>query len=130
MNNNPKIYAMIPARIGSTRLKMKNLAMLDGKPLIYYAIKAAKEANIFDKIIINSDSEIFKEIADRYDVEFYLRPKSLGSSETKSDEVVADFINNNTCDIIVWVNPIAPLQTGKEIKSIVEYFLDKNLETL
>ena len=29
-----KIYAMIPARAGSTRLKMKNLALINGKPMI------------------------------------------------------------------------------------------------
>ena len=30
-----------------------------------------QDADIFDRIIINSDSIIFKEIADRYDVDFY-----------------------------------------------------------
>ena len=35
--NAQRIIAMIPARIGSTRLKMKNLALLNGKPLIAYS---------------------------------------------------------------------------------------------
>ena len=55
-----KIYAMIPARIGSSRLKIKNLAFLNGKPLIYYAIKAAKESGVFDKIIIMKTNWIFQ----------------------------------------------------------------------
>ena len=45
---------MIPARIGSQRLKLKNLAMLNGKPLIYYAIEAAKKSEVFDEIIIKN----------------------------------------------------------------------------
>ena len=125
-----KIIAMIPARIGSTRLKMKNLALLDGRPLISYSINAAKNSEIFDEIVINSDSSVFTEIAEREEVGFYLRPPSLGSSETKSDEVVADFLGNHPCDIIVWVNPIAPLQTGAEIRNIVRNFIDRRLETL
>jgi CMP-N-acetylneuraminic acid synthetase len=32
------IVAMVPARMGSERLKMKNLALLNGQPLISYAI--------------------------------------------------------------------------------------------
>jgi CMP-N,N'-diacetyllegionaminic acid synthase len=72
-----KIIAMIPARIGSTRLKMKNLALLNGKPLIAYSILAAKQAGVFDRIVINSDSHIFKSIADSYEVEFYKRPVHL-----------------------------------------------------
>ena len=32
---------MIPARKGSQRFKLKNLALLDGKPLIQYTIDSA-----------------------------------------------------------------------------------------
>ena len=48
---------------------------------------------LFRSIIINSDHEVFSIIADRYDVEFYLRPDKLGSSTTKIDDVVADFMH-------------------------------------
>ena len=57
MLSKPIIYAMIPARIGSTRLKMKNLALINGKPLIYYAIQAAKDSGVFDKIVLNSENQ-------------------------------------------------------------------------
>ena len=56
---------MIPVRIGSIRLKMKNLAMINGKPMIYYVIHAAKKSGIFDKIVLNSDSELFAKIAEK-----------------------------------------------------------------
>jgi CMP-N-acetylneuraminic acid synthetase len=122
---------MIPARIGSTRLKMKNLALINGKPLIYYAIQAAKESGVFDKIVLNSENQIFDSIANEYNVEFYRRPERLGSSETKSDEVIADFINKHKdIDIVAWVNPIAPFQTGDEINRVVKYFIDNNLDSL
>jgi len=122
--------AMIPARIGSTRLKMKNLALLNGKPLIYYAISAAKKSGVFDRIIINSDNKLFADIADRYNVEFYHRPKNLGGSDVKSDQVVIDFLENHPCKYIAWVNPIAPLQTGSEIKAVVEYCKKNSFDTL
>ena len=125
-----KIIAMIPARIGSERLKYKNLALLLNKPLIYYAINAAKNSKIFDKIYLNSDSKIFEKIAKRYNIDFYLRPKKLGKSNIRSDDVVFDFINKFESEIIVWVNPIAPLQTGLEVKKIVNYFVNKKLNSL
>ena len=126
-----KVYAMIPARIGSQRLKFKNLAILNGKPLIYYAIKSAKNSGIFDKIYLNSDDKIFSKIAKRYKIDFYKRNKKLGSSKTKSDSVVSDFMRNfPQADIVVWVNPIAPFQTGKEIKKIVTFFKKKKIDSL
>ena len=131
MNSEPVIYAMIPARIGSSRLKMKNLALINGEPLIYYAIRAAKESGVFDKIIINSDHQIFSEIADRYNVGFYLRSKKLGSSTTKSDDVVADFMHvHSQADIVSWVNTTSPFQRGSEVAQVINYFLGEKLDSL
>lgn len=125
-----KIISMVPARIGSTRLKMKNLALISGKPLISYAIEAAKDSGVFEKIVLNSDNEIFAEIAKRHKIEFYLRPAELGSSTTKSDHVVYDFMSKYSADIIAWVNPTSPLQTGNEIREVINYFIKEKLDTL
>lgn len=129
-NKRQNIIAMIPARMGSARLRMKNLALLGGKPLLYYAIKAAREAGIFKRIVINSEDTLFSKIAKRYGVSFYRRPEKWATSRAKSDSVVYNFVKNNPCDIVTWVNPISPLQSGKEIKDITRYFLDKNLDSL
>ena len=119
----PSIVAMIPARIGSTRFKMKNMVMHDGKPMIAYAIETAISSKVFDKVIVNSDSEVFRTIAEKYGAEFYLRPEHLGGSSVKSDDVVKDFIEKYPSDIVVWENPIAPLQTVEDIRDTIEYFI-------
>ncbi len=129
-DNKLNIIAMIPARSGSQRLKNKNLALLNSKPLIYYSINSSKKSKIFDNIVINSDNEIFSKIAKRYNINFYKRPKILGGSNIKSDDLVLDFILNNPCDILVWVNPIAPLQTSDDIINCIKYFKKNNLNTL
>ncbi len=128
MNNN---IAFIPARKGSQRLKYKNLALIDKKPMIYYAIDSAIKSKKFSKIVLNSDDSIYKKIADRYKIDFYLRPSKLGGNNIKSDDVVFDFINKypgykNVC----WVNPIAPLQTSTDIVNTINYFNKKKLDSL
>ncbi|MEQ8195030.1 MAG: hypothetical protein RIB59_11135 [Rhodospirillales bacterium] len=126
----PKIIAMVPARAGSQRLKLKNLRLLGGKPVIGYTIEAAKNASVFDRIAVNSDHPIFEKIAERYGVKFYLRPEELGSSETKSDDVIADFMEQHPGDVLVWVNPIAPLQPAEEIRDVVNYFIEGQYDSL
>lgn len=124
------IIAMIPARIGSTRLKMKNLVLINGRPMISYAIDAAKSSGVFNRVILNSDHEVFSKIAKQFDVEFYNRPAELGSSTTKSDDVVYDFMQKHPSDIVVWVNPISPLQTGDEMQEVISYFIKEKLDSL
>jgi len=128
--NESKTIAMIPARIGSTRLKMKNLALINDKPLIYYSIRAAQDSGVFERVVINSDHEIFAKIAERYGAEFYHRPRELGGSSIKSDDVVMDFMEKNPCDIVAWVNPTSPLQSGKEVGDVVRFFNRQRLDSL
>ena len=124
------VVAMVPARMGSERLRMKNLALLNGRPLISYAIEAAKASGAFDRIVINSDGDVFREVAARHQVEFYLRPAHLGSSDTKSDDVVYDFMHQYPSDMVAWVNPISPLQTGEELRNVVNHFVEQDLDSL
>ncbi|HUH65622.1 MAG TPA: hypothetical protein VLZ07_04245 [Syntrophales bacterium] len=126
----PKIIAMIPARMGSTRLAQKNLALVNGKPLIYYAITAATDSGVFDRVIVNSENPVFAEIASRYGAEFYQRPEKLGGSSIKSDDVVYDFMVNNPGDITAWVNTTSPLQTAEEVKKVIDYFCNNSLDSL
>lgn len=128
--NEQKIIAMIPARMGSTRLARKNLALINGKPMIYYAIKAARESGVFDRVVVNSENSAFGEIAARYGAEFYQRPEKLGGSTIKADDVVYDFMVNNSGHITAWVNSTSPLQTAEEVKKVIEYFCRENLDSL
>ena len=98
--------------------------------MIEYSIEASKKANVFDRIILNSDDKIFSKIAKRNNIEFFHRPAYLGGSEIKSDDVVANFLDIYPCDIIVWENPIAPLQTTDDIRNCIEFFLKNNLDCL
>lgn len=116
--------AMIPARIGSERFKMKNLALIKGRPLITYALEAALESNAFDKVIINGDHESFRQIADEWNVEYYSRPEGLGSSITRSDTLIFDFMQScaQQDTIVTWVNPISPLITAEDIRQFLLHF--------
>lgn len=125
-----KTICMIPARMGSQRLKKKNLLNLNGQPMISYSIEAAKKSNVFDKVVINSEDSEFLKIAEQYSVEFYKRPLELGSSQTKSDEVVYDFMKKYPSDITVWVNSVSPLQRCEDIQEVVNYFKNNKFDSL
>ena len=124
-----KLIAMIPGRYGSERFKKKNFSNLNGKPLMSYAIKNALKTKIFDKIVLNGDSDEFKKIAKLHDVEFYNRPPHLGTSEARSDDVVYDFIKKFGGDILVWVNPICPLMSHKTLKRVVNEFIQNDYDS-
>lgn len=114
--------------MGSKRVKNKNLRLLGGKPLICHVIETCKKAKVFDDIYINSESDLFKPIAEQYGAKFYKRPEYLASDTATNDEFVFDFIKNVPCDIIIQVNPTSPFITVDDIKGFVNSML--SLDTL
>lgn len=125
-----KIIAMIPARIGSKRIPKKNLRYLNGNPLITYSIEAAKKSAVFSDIYINSDSDTFKEIADKYGVNFYKRSLLLGYDSINNDDFAFDFIKNVKGDILIQLLPTSPLITPEEISGFVSEMVKDKYDTM
>ena len=81
--------AIIPARIGSKRIKQKNIKIFCGKPIIYWTIKKIIESKFFDKIIVSTDSNKIAKIVKRFGAEVpFLRPKNISDDYTGTLEVV------------------------------------------
>lgn len=126
-----KKIAMIPARLGSQRLKKKNLEIFGNLTLIEYAIKRCLDANIFDEIYVNSESDIFEQFADKYGVYFYKRPLVLGNNASTSEEFVEDFLNNIECTSLYQIHSITPLLNAKQIRDFVVFSeKNKNINTV
>ena len=68
--------AIIPARGGSKRIPKKNIKNFLGKPIIAYSIEAAINSNLFDKVIVSTDSSEIADIAVKYGAEVpFIRSK-------------------------------------------------------
>lgn len=115
-----KIIAMIPARLGSQRIKAKNLRLIEGKPLVAYIIESAVRSEVFDEIYINSEAEIFEKIALKYKIRFYKRSAEFASDDATNDMLVYDFLKNIDCGVLIQTNPTSPLYTQETIRSFVK----------
>lgn len=60
------LIAIITARGGSKRIPQKNIKAFMGKPMLAYAIEAAKNANIFDEIMVSTDNNDIADVAQKY----------------------------------------------------------------
>ena len=52
-----KLLAFIPARGGSKSIPLKNLANLNGLPLMNYSLLAAQSSNLFSSIVCSTDNQ-------------------------------------------------------------------------
>lgn len=81
--------AIIPARGGSKRIPGKNIRDFSGKPIIAYSIDAARDSDLFSRIIVSTDSEAIAEVAIRYGAEVpFVRPAELAGDQVAIDDVL------------------------------------------
>ena len=125
-----KIVGEIPARMGSQRVKKKNLRLLDGRPLITYAINAAKNAQLVDEVYVNSDSDILGRLAIENGVKVYKRSEALASDDAKQEEFNYDFLKNVKADVLVMINPVSPLISSADVDNAIQFYLDHDYDTV
>jgi N-acylneuraminate cytidylyltransferase len=82
------VVAVITARGGSKRIPGKNFKLFAGKPMLAWPITAAKEAGIFDRVIVSTDSPEIAAIARQWGAEVpFMRPAELSDDHTPTAPV-------------------------------------------
>lgn len=82
--------AIITARGGSKRIPKKNIREFCGIPIIAYSIKTALECNVFDEVMVSTDSEEIALVAREYNakVPFFRSDKNSDDYSTTEDVIL------------------------------------------
>lgn len=121
INKKIKRLAIIPARLGSKRIKKKNIKLFFGKPIISYPIKELKNSRIFEKIFVSTEHNSVKRIVEKYGANVdFLRPKKLSNDKSPLILVLKNVISElkkrgEVYDEIWMVYACNPLLSKKNI---------------
>ena len=133
-----KLLAVIPARGGSKGIPRKNIRLMNGKPLISYAITtllACKESYDIDIVVSTEDEEI-SNISERYGAEVLMRPKELSEDDITLDPVVYYTLcmceKNKNCiyDYVLTIQPTSPTLQVDTIKKAIQDCLAYHYDSL
>jgi CMP-N,N'-diacetyllegionaminic acid synthase len=115
----PRLIALIPARGGSKRVPGKNTRTLNGHPLLAYAVAAAREAGIFDHIVVSSDDEATLQLAAASGIGVYPLPRHAALARDDSPDI--DWVNHameyarHEVDAFCILRPTSPFRRGEWI---------------
>lgn len=131
-----KTIALIPARGGSKGIPRKNLRPIAGHPLIYYSIRACLAARNVDVVAVSTDDEEIALFAERFGALVLMRPAELADDLTTLDPVIAYAIAQaekglkTTFDVVVTVQPTAPLISPGHINDAVRHLQRSEIDTV
>ena len=122
-----RFLAIIPARGGSKGIPRKNLRPLAGKPLIAYAIAAAKGARAIDRVVVSTEDTEIADVARQLGAEVRRRPASLAQDNTPTHDVLFQVATELKAegyvpDAVVTLQPTSPLRTSRHIDEAAALF--------
>lgn len=127
-----RVLSIITARGGSKGLPRKNCLEFNGKPLIYWTIKASLESKCISTTIVSSDDEEILSIAKNYNGCIpKKRSKDLSKDETPSVDVVLDIAKDfKKYDYVILLQPTSPLRTSNHIDEAFFEMIEKKATSI
>ncbi|MHC1779092.1 MAG: acylneuraminate cytidylyltransferase family protein [Bacteroidales bacterium] len=128
------ILVVIPARGGSKGIPGKNTKELNGKPLIYYTIDAARSITSDENIYVTTDDDKITTVVEDYGLKVpFKRPAELATDHSGSYEVILhalDFAERQGKhpQIILLLQPTSPFRKKEFIEEAIalyDYTLDE-----
>ncbi len=136
MNVGLKILGLIPAKGASKRFPKKNIAKLAGLPLIAWAEKSLKNANLCSRIILSTEDKEVASVAEEHGLEVpFLRPENLGKDPSGVVEVALHALetlesHGEHYDVLIIALPTSPLRQAEDVINAYRLFQEKNAHFL
>ena len=131
------ILVVIPARGGSKGIPRKNLRLLNGKPLIYYAIQTALKSKYDVDIYVSSEDDEILNTASQFGAKTHKRDMSIADDKTTLDPVIyaaykyAKQKENKIYSYIITMQPTSPLlKTDSLDRAIFQAVSNQEIETI
>ena len=129
---------VIPARGGSKSIPNKNIHHFLGKPLICHSISSALNSNIFNKIIISSDSSEILNVCSAFSkrVTCLKRPDGISDDITMPDSAVTHAIKEAERMLgfmpafTTFLQPTSPLRRTEDIINCNEILENSNYNSI
>jgi len=125
--------AIIPARGGSKRIPRKNVREFCGLPLIAYSIQAATKYRLFDHVIVSTDDEQIRDIANHFGAETpFVRPPELANDHVTTVPVINHAVkwvqeNVGKVDHVCCIYATAPFIQAKALREAYEMLTSKKV---
>ena len=130
------VIGIIPARSGSKSVKDKNIALLEGYPLLAYSVVAAKLSAKIDRVIISTNSEEYIEIATIYGAEApFVRPESISGDKSTDTEFMHHALQwyqeneGEAPEYWAHLRPTTPLRDPKIIDDAIHQLQENSMAT-
>ena len=117
--------AFVPARCGSQTIPFKNIKIICGKPLIYWALLALTKSKSIDQIYVATDCDDIKDVVVDFNfekVQIFDRCDVNASNTASTESVMLEFLdgmNFSEEDLFILVQATTPFTSSDDFDNAI-----------
>ena len=121
-----KVTAVIPARGGSVAVPRKNIALLDGKPLIAHAIQQAHDSQLVSEVVVSTEDNEIASVSEDYGASVIKRPPDLAQQHIDVWNALRSVasrykVEGRLPDLFVEIHTTYPLRPEGLIDQVIDH---------
>jgi CMP-N-acetylneuraminic acid synthetase len=123
------LWAIVAARSGSKGFPDKNIALLNGVPLLAHSIAFARKLSFVSRIVLSTDSEEYARVGREFGANVpFLRRAAAASDVAMEEDVLEDILTQCTearielPTSILWLRPTHPLRSTDSYEAAYKLF--------
>lgn len=131
MLNNLRILAVVPARGGSSGIRLKNLRSVFGVPMVARVGAVVRELPIIDRAVVSTDHDEVARVAEAAGLAApFRRPAELSGDRVGDWDVLAhalgeaERLDGVSYDIIVMLQPTSPLRRPEHVLATIKMLVE------
>lgn len=128
--------AFIPVRGGSKSIPLKNIKLINGKPLVFWTAKAANDSECIDKVIIATDSNEIKQTVLNFGfskLNVYDRKTENASDTASTESAMLEYIEQSNLkdkDNFFLIQATSPMIEAQHINEMYKTFIQSDCDSM
>ena len=131
-----KTIAIIPVRGGSKSIPLKNIKLINGRPLVYWTIDAAVNCNYIDEVYVSTDSKEIIQVINEYDedslgkLKIFQRSAENATDTASTESAMLEVIQQVESDYTILLQATSPLTTSNQLNQAFNKYFKSNFDSM
>ena len=128
-----KNVAFIPVRGGSKSIPLKNIRLINDRPLVYWVLDAAEKSEYIEHIFVSTDSDIIKDVVQNYrgsKTTVIGRSPETARDTSTTESALLEFAHNYDFEKVVLIQATSPLLRAEDIDEGFRLLYEKGYDSI
>ncbi|XP_072922213.1 N-acylneuraminate cytidylyltransferase-like [Hemitrygon akajei] len=123
--------ALVLARGGSKGIRLKNIKLLLGRPLLAWVLKAAVDCGHFDSVWVSTDHDEIEKVAKKYGAQVHRRSAKVSTDTASSLDTICEFLQyHKEVDVVAHIQCTSPCLHPRHLMEVIKMMKEEGYDSV